>query len=186
MIKQNLREIDPPKLVEKIDELNKKYKLLLEDFKQSYLNYKEHPDSDEYKSLFDTKKSQLQSTHDECTRITSTTQDAIKNYNISVENRISEVSDTKDEYDDLMSKLKNGKDITRTSNVLVDDYSSNYNKIYFKNLLLIFGVISIIILSMKYSTDSSLSSGNYKIILMLVVALLIIVVLSKYVSFNIN
>jgi len=181
-----MSEVNPQKILEKINILKEKYDLLLEDFKKSYLNYQENPDSNEYKNLFDTKKIQLQSIHDECVKLTTNTQENIHKYESEVENKINSLSDTKDEYDELIEMLKNGKNMKRSSNVMVDDYTSNYNKIYYKNILLIFGIFMIGVLTFKYSSDtSSTSSGGNKIlILILLVGLLTIILLSKYVSFN--
>lgn len=177
------KNLDPQKNLEKINKLKEKYNLLLEDFKQSYLNYQENPDSNEYQDLFNTKKIQLQSAHDECIKLTENTQQNIKNYESEVESKINSLSDTKDEYDELVEMLRTGKNMKRSSNIMVDDYSSSYNKIYYKNLLLVFGIFMIGVLIFKYSNDGE-SSSNRSLIFILLIGLLIIILFSKYVSFN--
>lgn len=181
--KVNLETINPSEILEKINILNNKYELLLKEFKENYINYQSNQDSDEYKNILNAKISQLQSAHDECMKLTSDSQNAIKQYENSVKNRVDELSENRDEYDELHMLLKNAKDNQRSSNVLVHNYNANYNNIYYKNIFLICGIFLITLLIFKYNADES-SEGNGNILIIFLLVMFIIFFLSKYVSFH--
>lgn len=134
---------------EKILNLKKSFLMALKDFKKNYVNYKLNEDIDEYKNLFLTSKSQLQEINTNLYDLTEQIKNKIiSNYEKNKDERQS-LMESKELYDITLDNLENVRDKSRASKLLNNDYREIYNKQFYQNFELIFGMVILSFITYK-------------------------------------
>jgi phosphotransferase system IIB component len=126
---------------EKINNIEKQFFSALDDFKKYYVFYNKNPEVNEFQNYYLNSKSQLQNMSKD---LFLTTNDINKNIEI-LDNQMKQVSiklkDEKKLYDELMNLLGNLQNTKNGSEILINDSKEEYNKQYYYNLKLLFGIL---------------------------------------------
>ena len=141
---------------DKILNLKKSFFSALKDYKQNYINYYSNNEVDEYKNIYYSSKEQLQEINSKLKdfkvisklNIEQIKQQIVSNHDNN-QKEIQSLTENKKAYDVNVHNLKNTTDTYRASNVLVNDYDDLYNRQFYKNFQILFGICILSFLTYK-------------------------------------
>ena len=134
---------------DKILNLKKSFFSALKDYKQNYINYYSNNEVDEYKNIYYSSKEQLQEINSKLNDLTEQIKQQIVSNHDNNQKEIQSLTENKKAYDVNVHNLKNTTDTYRASNVLVNDYDDLYNRQFYKNFQILFGICILSFLTYK-------------------------------------
>ena len=121
----------------------------MKDYKQNYINYYSNNEVDEYKNIYYSSKEQLQEINSKLNDLTEQIKQQIVSNHDNNQKEIQSLTENKKAYDVNVHNLKNTTDTYRASNVLVNDYDDLYNRQFYKNFQILFGICILSFLTYK-------------------------------------
>jgi hypothetical protein len=140
---------------EQITSIQSSFLSALDDFKQYYVNYNMHPESEDYNTNYMTSKEQLQTLSSDVFKITNDIQRKIEQKDKAMS--IIEVKLIKEKTlnQQLTETLKDLNGIKQGSSIMIDDSKTDYIFNYYKNIEIFVGIL--IILALLVSVKLSIA-----------------------------
>jgi hypothetical protein len=129
------------KFDEKINALQTKFFSALDDFKKYYVYYNKNPEVNEYQNYYENSKTQLQNMSKDVFLISNDIDNNIDSLNDQMIDISVELEEEKQNYNKMMSQLKNLKTTQDGSEILIDDAKIAYNIQYYRNWEMFIGII---------------------------------------------
>ena len=131
---------------EQISGIKSSFLSALDDFKQNFVKYNIHPESEDYNTNYMTSKEQLQTLSSDVFKITNDIQRKIEEKDKTM--KIIEVKLVKEKnLNQKMSEiLKNLNGVKSGSSIMIDDSKTEYKLNYYKNLEIFMGIIILLAL----------------------------------------
>ena len=114
---------------------------VLDDFKTYFVFYHKNPDYSEYQNNFENAKSNLNELITNMFKISNSVQKSTSKMNANMEGINKSIQINKREFLNLKRRVSNLKESYNTSDIMIDDYVSIYNMYYFKNAVILLGVL---------------------------------------------
>ena len=113
----------------------------MDDFKTYFVFYHKNPDYSEYQNNFENAKSNLNELITNMFKISNSVQKSTSRMNANMEEINKSIQINKREFLNLKRRVSNLKESYNTSDIMIDDYVSIYNMYYFKNAVILLGVL---------------------------------------------
>ena len=131
---------------EKINSIRSQFFSALDDFKKYYVYFNKNPEVDEFQNYYSNSKAQLQTMSQDLSLTTATINQTIKKLYEDISIISEKLENEKELNKELMELVANLDNTHSGSKILIDDSKRLYNKQYYKNIELVFGMIIIIML----------------------------------------
>ena len=114
---------------------------VLDDFKTYFVFYHKNPDYSEYQNNFENAKSNLNELITNMFKKSNSVQKSTSKINANMEGINKSIQINKRDFLNLKRRVLNLKESYNTSDIMIDDYVSIYNMYYFKNAVILLGVL---------------------------------------------
>jgi hypothetical protein len=131
---------------EQISGIKSSFLSALDDFKQYYVNYNMHPESEDYNTNYMTSKEQLQTLSSDVFKITNDIQRKIEDKDKAMKIVEVKLIKEKDLNQKLADILKNLNGVKAGSSIMIDDSKTDYIFNYYKNIEIFIGILIILAL----------------------------------------
>jgi galactitol-specific phosphotransferase system IIB component len=131
---------------EQISGIKSSFLSALDDFKQYYVNYNMHPESEDYNTNYMTSKEQLQTLSSDVFKITNDIQRKIEDKDKAMKIVEVKLIKEKDLNQKLADILKNLNGVKAGSGIMIDDSKTDYIFNYYKNIEIFIGILIILAL----------------------------------------
>jgi hypothetical protein len=139
---------------EKIKELEHAFIEALDEFKKYYIFYHKNPDYREYQTNFENAQSNLNNVLSQMFKLTSNIQFSTSDMNKKIKELNIKIEEEKIVYKKLTSHVTHLNETYKASDMMINDFVTIYNTYYFKNVVMILGILAqIIILSKVFSSN---------------------------------
>ena len=125
--------IEPTIFYDKLNQLNERIDLLLEEFKKSYILSKMHPANQEYQQQYEHMKSGLDQVQSTIVNISSDVQKNINRINEAMLLLNVEIQKEKSKNKELKKKLGIVENKSNASSEMIHDYNQIYDERYLRN-----------------------------------------------------
>ena len=139
-------EPETQKYNEKLNTLSNTFFSVLDDFKKYYVFTYKNPEVDEYQNYFLNNKSQLQNLNKEVILISNDIKKDIEKLNLIISRINLQLGDEKELNGELLKLVQNLQNSNNSSDLLLEETTSIYNKQYLYNLEISFGIFLLIVL----------------------------------------
>jgi SMC interacting uncharacterized protein involved in chromosome segregation len=160
----NNKLINAEYLENKIKTLEEKLPAILDDFKKYYIFYNKTPTYNEYQTIFENLKSNLDSINSELFAISN----QVENGSQFISNQLLKINNLIESEKSKNTKLKSKKHHLNNkyngSKELINEYKQIYNNKYLRNIFLFVGIFIGVLLLYKFFSQPSTttSSATYK------------------------
>ena len=131
---------------EKINSIRSQFFSALDDFKKYYVYFNKNPEVNEFQNYYSNSRAQLQTMRQDLYLTTASINQTIKKLYEDISIISEKLENEKELNKELMELVANLDNTHSGSKILIDDSKRLYNKQYYKNIELVFGMIIIIML----------------------------------------
>jgi hypothetical protein len=131
---------------EKINSIRSQFFSALDDFKKYYVYFNKNPEVNEFQNYYSNSRAQLQTMSQDLYLTTASINQTIKKLYEDISIISEKLENEKELNKELMELVANLDNTHSGSKILIDDSKRLYNKQYYKNIELVFGMIIIIML----------------------------------------
>jgi len=131
---------------EKINSIRSQFFSALDDFKKYYVYFNKNPEVNEFQNYYSNSRAQLQTMSQDLSLTTASINQTIKKLYEDISIISEKLENEKELNKELMELVANLDNTHSGSKILIDDSKRLYNKQYYKNIELVFGMIIIIML----------------------------------------
>lgn len=124
-----------------LEDLQQKILPILDDFKKYFILYFKHPTNSEYVNNYNNIITNMHTLNKDLYNLGSNVVENTNKLNEKLFELDIKINEEKNIQNILKKKLKNLENTNNGSDILIDEYVTIYNNLYFKNISIIFGII---------------------------------------------
>ena len=143
-------EIQAENYTDQIERIKKRFYPALDEFKKFFVYYNKNPEVEEFQNNYANSKGLIQRLNSDLFLVTNNIQSSIENLSIEMQTTTENLKYEQEIYEELQKLYNNIYSTQNGSAIMIDDAKEEYNIQYYKNLELLFGIMTIIRLSFKF------------------------------------
>jgi peptidoglycan hydrolase CwlO-like protein len=144
-------------ILDKLNESSEKFYSALDDYSDSYVNYKLYPDYPEYQRIYANNRANIEALQADVFVATNNVQQNIDNLNSLIEDLNQKMSSEKTKNNELKSTLSEILSSSNGSSLLINQSRSLYLEQYISNITLVVGILVIFLSLFKVYSPKQLA-----------------------------
>jgi len=137
---------NPDQFYQKLNTCKEKFYSILDDFKNSYINYQQNPNYNEYEQIYKNNENTVQTLQSDLDNLNNLIQNDVSSINSHINHLNKKINSEKDKKKKLKKQLSQVESQDNGADLMIEQYKENYNIQLLSNVTIVIGIIIIIIL----------------------------------------